>query len=139
LVQLRGSVLNTLADLPSAEDTDPPSPQPWRCFDLGKAVARIMADSPWRTALIASSSWSHSFLTSKTYFTHADVEQDRRLFEAMKAGDYDAWRSTPLEEVEASGHHELLNWFCFMGAMSELNRKPQEAHFLESYLCNSDK
>jgi hypothetical protein len=140
LIKLHGSVLNNLAYLPQNEDEyDPPSPQPWRCFDLGRAVARAMSASPWRVALIASSSWSHSFLTSKTWYTHADVESDRYLFEAMKAGEWDKWRSRPLEEVEASGHHELLNWFCLMGAMSELGRRPQEARFLESYLCNSDK
>ena len=139
LVKLNGSVLNNLADLPTEEDMDPPTAQPWRCFDAGKAIARAMAASPWRVALIASSSWSHSFLTSKSWYVHADVEADKRLYEAMTAGDYQEWRDTPLSDVEASGHHELLNWFFLMGAMSELGRKPQESRFLESYLCNSDK
>jgi hypothetical protein len=31
------------------------------------ATAKIMADSPWRVALMASSSWSHSFLTGKNW------------------------------------------------------------------------
>ena len=44
---------------------DPPSPSPKRCFDLGAAVARICHDSPWRVALMASSSWSHAFLVQK--------------------------------------------------------------------------
>lgn len=139
LVKLRGSVLNNLADVPQGEDLDPPSPQPWRCFDIGAAVARAMEASPWRVALIASSSWSHSFLTSRYSYFHPDVETDKRYFEALTKGDYELWRSTPLEEVEASGHHELLNWYCLAGAMAELGRKPQEARFIESWLCNSDK
>ncbi len=139
LIKLRGSVLNSLADVPQGEDLDPPSPQPWRCFDIGAGVARAMAASPWRVALVASSSWSHSFLTSRYHFFHPDVETDRRYYEALKAGDYGVWRNTSLEEVEASGHHELLNWYCLAGAMAELGRRPQASQFIESWLCNSDK
>jgi hypothetical protein len=119
LIKLRGSVLNNLADVPQGEDLDPPSPAPFRCFDIGGAIARAMAASPWRVALIASSSWSHSFLTSRYWYFHPDVETDKRCYEAMKAGDYGYWRERPAEEVEASGHHELLNWFCLVGAMAE--------------------
>jgi Catalytic LigB subunit of aromatic ring-opening dioxygenase len=139
LIHSRGSVLNRLEDVPVGEDLDPPSPQPWRCFDLGRAIARAMQASPWRVALIASSSWSHSFLTSKSSYFHPDVEADKRYFEALKDGDYDMWRETPLVNLEASGHHEMLNWFCLVGAMAELERKPDEARFVESWLCNSDK
>jgi hypothetical protein len=37
-------------------ELDPPSPAPARCMAVGAATARIMARSPWRTAIIASSS-----------------------------------------------------------------------------------
>ena len=46
-------------------DFDPPAPSPRRLFDLGAATARILADSPYRVALIASSGWSHAFLTAE--------------------------------------------------------------------------
>ena len=46
---------------------DPPSPSPRRCMDVGAAVARAALASPWRVALLASSSWSHAFLTDHTY------------------------------------------------------------------------
>jgi hypothetical protein len=98
-----------------------------------------MAASPWRVAVLASSSWSHNFLTSRYDFFHPDVPTDRRYFDALVAGDYEFWRKTPLAEVEAAGHHEVLNWYCLVGAMAELGRKPDEARFLESWLCNSDK
>jgi len=139
LVKLRGSVLNKLADAPNGEDMDPPSAQPYRCFDVGGAVARAMAASPWRVALVGSSSWSHNFLTSKFQYVHGDVESDKRYYKALVEGDFDFWRKTPLADVEASGHHELLNWFCLVGAMAELKRKPDESRFLESWLCNSSK
>src|SRR5262245_10196969 len=55
--------VGTLAHMAVEERLDPPSPSPARCFDVGRATARVLAASPWRVALIASSSWSHAFLT----------------------------------------------------------------------------
>ena len=121
-------------------DLDPPAPQPWRCFEVGAAVARALQRSPWRVAVIASSSWSHSFLVQKNSRLFPDVEADRRYYEALKEGDWDLWRKTTLDEIEDRGHHELLNWFCLVGAMHELGRpKPDESVFLESWITNSDK
>lgn len=76
----------------SEDVLDPPSPSPSRCFDLGAACVRALADSPWRVALIASSSWSHAFLTEKTYHLYPDHEADRHLYRALNAGDYGTWR-----------------------------------------------
>jgi hypothetical protein len=129
------------SQLPGGEsDLDPPAPQPWRCFQVGGAVARALQRSPWRVAVVASSSWSHSFLVQKHSRLFPDVEADKRYYEALKNGDWDLWRNTTLEEVEDRGHHELLNWFCLAGAMHELGRKiPDESVFLESWITNSDK
>jgi catalytic LigB subunit of aromatic ring-opening dioxygenase len=124
--------------LDDGED-DPPGPQPWRCFEIGAATTRAFAASSWRVALIASSSWSHSFLTAKHGRMYPDVESDKRYFEALRAGRWETWRDTTLPEAEDRGHHELLNWFCLAGAMCELKRKPDEAEFLESWTTNSDK
>src|SRR5262245_43137163 len=55
-------------------ELDPPGPQPWRCFQVGAAVARALTRSPWRVAVIASSSWSHSFLVEKHSLMFPDVE-----------------------------------------------------------------
>ena len=84
--------------------------------------ARVLARSPWRVALIASSSWSHAFLTRKTYFLYPDIPSDRALYEALRTGDYATWRQTPLSAIEESGQQELLNWMCLAGAMAELGR-----------------
>ncbi|MDH3288825.1 MAG: extradiol ring-cleavage dioxygenase [Betaproteobacteria bacterium] len=126
--------------IPSKEaDLDPPSPQPWRCFQVGAAIARALQKSPWRVAVVASSSWSHSFLVQKHSLMFPDVEADKRYYEALSKGDWEVWRNTTIEEVEDRGHHELLNWFCLAGAMHELGRKPDESVFLESWITNSDK
>jgi hypothetical protein len=121
------------------EELDPPGPQPWRCFQVGASVARALAASPWRVAVIASSSWSHSFLVEKHSRMFPDTEHDKRYYEALRTADWAPWRSTTIEEAEDRGHHELLNWFCLAGAMAELGRTPSESVFLESWISNSNK
>jgi hypothetical protein len=131
----RGSLANPIADA----DLDPPSPSPKRCMDVGAAVARAMRESPWRTALIASSSWSHAFLTDKNHQLYPDIEADRRLYEALARGDYDTWRERPLSAIEESGQHEMLNWYMLAGAMEALGRKPDQCDFIETWSFNSNK
>ena len=131
--------IESLANPIPEQNLDPPSPSPARCFDLGRACARALIASPWRVALIASASWSHAFLTRKNSFVYPDTAADRRLFDALKVGDYDTWRSVRLEQIEDSGQHEMLNWFCLVGAMAELGRKPNRAEFFESNIMNSNK
>ena len=121
------------------EKLDPPSPSPQRCFDLGRAAARVLRDSPYRVALMASSSWSHAFLHEKAWRLYPDVESDRAFYDALKTGDYLKWCETSLEALEQSGQTEMLNWFCLIGAMAELQRKPAWTDFVESYVFNSNK
>jgi Catalytic LigB subunit of aromatic ring-opening dioxygenase len=131
----RASLANPVAEA----DLDPPSPSPRRCMEVGAATARVMRDSPWRAALVASSSWSHAFLTDKHHQLYPDIESDRRLYEALRVGDYDTWRQTPLAAIEASGQQEMLNWYVLVGAMEALGRKPDECDFIESWSFNSNK
>ena len=114
-------------------DLDPPSPNPSRCMEVGAATARIMAESRWRTVLMASSGWSHSFLTEKHYQLWPDVEADQRLYTALQEGDYDTWRRYTTAEIEDAGQFETLNWFCLMGAMEELGRKPDHSEYVRTY------
>ena len=140
LTPLHGRGVNNLAEVPQEDDLDPPGPTPWRCFDLGRALTRILTPSPWRVALVASASWSHSFLAGGTSYFHPHVEADRLYFDAMVAGDYEFWRKTTLQDIEEHGHQETLNWLLMLGAMAELGgRKPQEARFVESWLTNANK
>jgi hypothetical protein len=138
VIAQRGGRRSLAHPLPDA-DLDPPSPSPKRCMEVGAATARVMRDSPWRTALIASSSWSHAFLTDKHQQLYPDIEADRRLYEALRIGDYDAWRKTPLDAIEASGQQEMLNWYMLAGAMEALGRKPDTCHFIETWSFNSNK
>jgi hypothetical protein len=121
------------------DEPDPPAPSPRRCFELGRATARIFTASPWRVVLMASSSWSHAFLTEKTHWLYPDLEADRVLLEHLRTGDYDAWRDLPLAQLESSGQHEVLNWLCLAGAMAELGRKMDLVDWVETWMFNASK
>ena len=119
---------------------DPPSPSPRRLMDVGAAVARSLKQSPWKVALIASSSWSHAFLTDKTWRLQPDTASDRSHYEALVAGDYARWELTTTAEIEEAGQQELLNWFALFGAARELGLGgPVEHTFVETHCFNSNK
>jgi hypothetical protein len=136
VISYRGS-LSRFAD--ADRPADPPSPSPRRCFDLGRAVARAAAKSPYRVALCASSSWSHGFLVDKNWRLFPDIASDRALYDALVRGDLASWRDVPLGDVEAAGQQEMLNWFCLVGAMYELHAPLVSAEFVESHIFNSNK
>lgn len=136
VVSFRGS-LSRFAQV--AETPDPPSPSPARCMALGSAVADILLESPWRSVLMASSSWSHAFLTDHTWRLHPDHTRDELLFEALVQGEYEVWRSQRTEDLEHAGQQEILNWMCLAGAMERLGVKPDWATFVGTEVFNSNK
>jgi hypothetical protein len=123
----------------TSSDLDPPAPTPKRLFDLGAATARILAKSPWRVALLASSGWSHAFLTEKHHFLYPDTLADRMMYDALRVGDYQTWRNYSADAVEESGQQELLNWMCLAGALNELERKPFQTGLVTTWIFNSSK
>ena len=118
---------------------DPISPHPSRCFALGEATARILRESPWRVALIASSSWSHAFLTEKTGWIYPDEPADRQAYDDLRQGFYTRFRDLDLKQIEASGQQEILNWICLAGAMQELDSRVDFIDFVGSWIFNSNK
>ena len=135
VVSCRGFVTR----MDAAVEFDPPSPSPKRFMQVGAATARVLRDSPWRVALIASSSWSHAFLCDPTWRLRPDTPADWCLYEAMRTGDYDAWRATPLSAIEHAGQQEVLNWFALCGAMEELGARLQWSDFVQTHVFNSNK
>ena len=88
---------------------------------------------------MASSSWSHAFLTEKNHWIYPDLEADRALLNHLKAGEYDKWRDYTTAQIENSGQQEVLNWCCLVGAMSELNRKVDVLDWAETWTFNAPK
>ncbi|HEY7061780.1 MAG TPA: extradiol ring-cleavage dioxygenase [Chloroflexota bacterium] len=120
-------------------EPDPPGPSPARCFALGRAVARVLRESPWRVVLMGSSSWSHAFLTEKNCWLYPDIDSDRQRLAELKAGAYTNWAALDPAQVEDAGQHEILNWVCLAGAMTELNYQVEVLDFVETYVFNSSK
>ena len=121
------------------EQLDPVGPSPARCFALGRAVAQSFADTDLRVALVASSSWSHAFLTDKTWHITPDTAADLALYELLKKGDYDAWAAVTTAEIVGSGQHEMLNWFCMTGAAAELGLELTWSDVVTTDVFNSNK
>jgi hypothetical protein len=123
----------------STGELSPPAPSPRRCFEIGQATARFFKESPWRVALVASSSWSHGSLTEKHQRLYPDVESDRRHYAELTSGRLADWGNISIGELEESGQHEMLNWICLAGAMVEAGQQPSYTDFAESYIFNSTK
>ena len=120
-------------------DLDPPSPSPARLMDMGGAAARRLRDSPYRVSVVASSSWSHAFLTDHTWRLHPDTPADRRLYEALVDGDFATWEKYSTDEVVHAGQQEVLNWFALTGAARELDASLSWHTFVETWVFNSNK
>ncbi len=135
------SIVRNRGGIGASGDTvpDPPGPTAARCFALGAATARALAASPWRVALIASSSWSHAFLAPVTGYLHPDIEADRARLAELRDGQLERWRDLTWPEIEEAGQHELLNWICLAGAMRELGRRAEIVDWVETYIFNSSK
>jgi len=122
-----------------SDEPDPPGPSPARCFALGAAAARALKASPWRVAVMASSSWSHSFLTGKHHYLYPDLPSDRARFEEMRDGQLDRWQHLTTAQLEDAGQQELLNWVCLAGAMTELGCRPVWTDLAETYVYAAPK
>lgn len=116
-----------------------PPPTPRRCFELGAATARFFAESPWRVALIGSSSFSHGSLTAKHGRLFPDLPADRLRVEELSTGRWTQWGDLSPAAIEDAGQNEILNWIALAGAMSALGQSCEIVDFVESYLFNSSK
>jgi hypothetical protein len=123
----------------STGELSPPAPSPKRCFEIGQLTARFFKESPWRVALIASSSWSHGSLTKKHQRLYPDVVADRQRYDDLKNNRFADWASLRTSQLEDAGEHEMLNWVCLAGAMSETGQQVAYSELVETYIFNSTK
>ena len=121
------------------KEISPPAPTPRRCFELGRATVRCFASSPWRVALVASSSWSPASLTAKHDRLYPDLVADRKRYEELKSGGFKTWGEISAADVDNAGQNEMLNWICLAGAMAETGQSFEPVDYVESYLFNSSK
>jgi hypothetical protein len=139
LIRAKGGKVEKGAPAAGERQPDPPAPSPRRCMDIGRALAQIIAPSPWRVALVATASFSHAFLTAKNDFFFPDMASDRQRHAELAQGKYANWRKLTIPVLEDAGQHELVNWCPMIGAMEELDQTPSYCELMESYLMNSNK
>jgi len=69
--------------------------------------------------VVASSSWSHSFLAHKFQCREIDIETDRRYLEWVRQGQGSKLAEVSPQELQESGDHEILNWIITLGIMGD--------------------
>ncbi len=106
-----------------AGDGYPPRPTAKRCYELGQAIGKFLEGRTERVAIVASSSWSHSFLTHRYNLCQFDEDFDRRTLGWLKEGKGSNVAQFTPEEVQLSGDHEFLNWIITLGVVGD---KPAE-------------
>jgi 2,3-dihydroxyphenylpropionate 1,2-dioxygenase len=96
------------------------SPQPTarRCFAVGQHLGRVVSESPWNVAVIATGGLSHFPELSLARLGTSDVAFDRRVVSALEEGDHETLCALTVKELHATGSHELLNWMVLVGAVS---------------------
>ena len=95
-----------------------PQPTARRCLEVGRHIGRVIADGPWRVAVIATGGLSHFPALSLARVGTSDPAFDRRVIAALEAGNHEALRQLPMKELHETGSHELLNWLVLLGAVS---------------------
>lgn len=130
--------LAQFADI-SDETLGPARPSRSRCMEVSRAIARHFTDHDERVALVASSSWSHAFLTDALWHIRPDTEADERLYRLMVEDRFDELAEVSSREVVASGQHEMLNWFCLLGAVQELGLQWCWSTMVATDVFNSNK
>ena len=121
------------------EQLDPSGPTPARCMAVGRAVARHFAKEDSKVAFVASSSWSHAFLADSLWHIRPDTAADERLYELLVQERYDELGATTSRAVVEAGQHEILNWFCLIGAVQELGLSRTWSTLVTTDVFNSNK
>ena len=97
----------------------PPRPTPARCYELGRGIRRFLDQRSERVVVVASSSWSHSFLAHKFQCRSIDIETDRVYLEWVRGGQGSKLAGLTPEEIQESGDHEILNWIVALGILGD--------------------
>ncbi len=117
-----------------------PPLDPAKSFKLGAAIAKTLHDSPWRTAVVAGTDWSHANDTDAAMGRlHPDVEADERRYQEWSSGNFQTWgRGWDFEEMEEHGQWQMQMTIVLAGAMTTLGAQIVYSDFQPNLLFNSD-
>ena len=57
----------------------------------------------------------------------------------MTVGDYDSWLQATSRDIVNAGQHEMLNWYCLLGAVNELGLQLEWSDLVKTEIFNSNK
>jgi 2,3-dihydroxyphenylpropionate 1,2-dioxygenase len=95
-----------------------PQPTPARCFALGQHIARVVAASPFRAAVVATGGLSHFPELLLPRVGEADTVFDRKILHWLERGEHEPLRALTTAELHKTGEHEFLNWMVLIGAIT---------------------
>ena len=122
---------------PFGDELAPPAPSPATCVQLGKEIRSILEELPGKYVVMASSGWSHGFLTGKHHWLWPDIDSDREHFEDLRDGNFGKWAQITNDQITESGQQEFMNWICLSGATE--GYKAEIIDYMENYIFNSNK
>ena len=93
----------------------PPLPQPHRAYQLGRAIAEVVAERRERIAILASGGMSHYPGTEK--YGYPDFDFDQYLLQVIERGELSSLLSLSSEKLDETGETELLTWYTMFGAI----------------------
>src|SRR6266850_539048 len=102
---------------PTQAASYPAAPSSRRLYAMGEAIREIVEASPYRVLVCPSSTWSHTWLTSRYDRMRMDVEGNTEIMRWLERGEGHRLRDYDSPELEANGDHELRNWIIAAGAM----------------------
>ena len=143
VIHTRGGMAQ-LFDTRTDEDKDryldfpsPAGPTPRSCFALGATLREVLDAKDGRYVVMASSGWSHAFLTAKHRWLYPDRAFDLARINELKSGQQNAWAELSNEAIEDAGCQEFKNWVCLAGAFPD--RQATIVDYLETWIFNSQK
>jgi 2,3-dihydroxyphenylpropionate 1,2-dioxygenase len=95
----------------------PPQPTPRRCHALGAALARAIAASDARVAILATGGLSH--FPGRPKIGQIDVDFDRPLLDRLARGEGRAFTEFTVSQLVDVGNEEFLNWMVALGAAGD--------------------
>jgi len=103
----------------------PNQPRPWRCFDLGKLVHRVVGewDEDVRVAVVGSGGMTHFVINE---------EFDRDLLQAVQSRDEGFMRAID-PKLMKDGTSELLNWVSASGCLFQTELRGDVIDYVPCY------
>ncbi|HIE82624.1 MAG TPA: hypothetical protein EYQ00_01710 [Dehalococcoidia bacterium] len=143
VIHTRGGMAHLFDERPDSEKDPyldfpgPAGPTPLSCYRVGAALRETLNARPERFVVMASSGWSHAFLTKKNHWLWPDRGFDLERVDELRKGEQSKWAEISNESIEDAGCQEFKNWICLAGVFPE--RQASVIDYIDTWIFNSQK